>query len=243
MELKINNISIELPEKANNYLKQVISFLSSYFSRDSDIVSIILFGSHAAGYARPISDVDLLIVLSDTISNSQIKKASQYLEWLEIQENLSTPPDNSLFNRIFRILNRQTGMFVSHFLCRRENIINAQFHKIFRVSAISTLLAPNQLVLHSIYLNAVTLWGEHLIDFIKQSRFSLTQVLKSYMMNTVQVFGSLTLNFFSSQTTKRSMEAVKWSLYSCYVYKMGRAETLENIVNYFIENANINNFF
>lgn len=233
MLLKTEDISIQLPGRAGSYLNKVITFLSKFFPNDGDIVSIMLFGSHADGQAKSVSDIDLLIVVADSISDTLIRKASQHIEWLEIQEGLSLQPGTSLLSRIYHLVDRQTGMFVSHFLCHRENLVQSEFHKIFQVSKISGLIAPNQLVLHSIYLRGKIIWGENLIHYLKQNRFESSQIVKSYAMNTAQVLGSLILNFFNSNTTKRVLEAIKWSLYSCYVYENGQTSNLKDIVEYY----------
>ena len=58
---------------------------------DGQVVSVVVYGSRARGEADPDSDMDLLVVMSDT--TSEIRRAVRYLAaevWLEHGIYLST---------------------------------------------------------------------------------------------------------------------------------------------------------
>lgn len=50
---------------------ELIADMTARIARDFDPLRIILFGSHARGEATPDSDIDLLVVLSETTNKRQ----------------------------------------------------------------------------------------------------------------------------------------------------------------------------
>lgn len=227
--ISYSDIKINLPKKPNDYLEQVVNFLSIYFP--GEIESLILFGSYARGMGTEISDVDIIIIVIDSVNKTRIQRAAQHLTWLELQYQLIVP-STSLLDQINTVFDRQSGMFVSHFLCSRADFISNNFSKIFNTSRFFTyFLAPNQFVFTNIRATGKIIWGKDLFPLMKPITINNNQLLKSYVLNSLQVLKSYVFNFHKS--TKHMLESIKWSLFNCYTYKTGHSSNLNELVKYF----------
>ncbi len=239
--LALKNIGISLSERIEIYLRDVLNFLSRL--SPNEITSIILFGSHANESATPLSDVDLLVVISDKVNKEKFIQVKQNLQWLELKAGLTREHPKRMIKKLSTVLNRQTGMFVSSFICFHRDFVQNRFHKIFSVSRLFTkLLAPWKLVLWNVHLSGITIWGENLLKKTNLRRANQSQLAKSYIMNTIQLITSIFLGPFGQQTTKYAIEAIKWSLKSCYLYETGKTAPLERIVDFYINRVGADTF-
>ncbi|MFX1511965.1 MAG: hypothetical protein ACFFCQ_05220 [Promethearchaeota archaeon] len=67
-----------LKKRVRSYIQELFLFYRSEFG---DILrSMILFDSHACGTASNVSDVDILIIVSDSISRRKIRKIRGKIE-------------------------------------------------------------------------------------------------------------------------------------------------------------------
>ena len=195
-----------------NYLKDV-KHQAQVVVKDN-LLSIILFGSYAKGKPTKVSDVDVIIVVSDSTQEYEISKLRRVLESVAIRHEYWYNP-RSLLKRILRVVKLKTGMFVPFFVCRESDLINGRFERIFGVSKLlSLLLAPRNSVLNSIKVKSKVIYGKNLISKMKIKRPSYVEIIKSYVMNLLQSLGALIISPFDNEATKYSMEAFKWSIYT-----------------------------
>ncbi len=82
--------------------------LENIFSRHDEIIAIYLFGSHARGYARTDSDIDIGILLSDDKLGSGLYPVQIARE---LKNNCKTKQDVDV-----RILNKGTLRFLNQVL-------------------------------------------------------------------------------------------------------------------------------
>jgi len=221
-----------LPIHAQIYVKEVISAVTSYLGAYA-IKGVMLFGSLAIGGSTPNSDIDLLIVVSNSIPFRRIKKVHQLLQTIEIKYGYILPSSN-LIERILQVVERRTGMFCSHFICREDDWKNERFHKILSVNrAVAWLLAPDQIVLDSLKQGAKLLYGE--IDLsIKHDHYSNIQIFKSLAMTLILSYGAIALIPFHKKFSKYLIEAYKWALRASFFYLFQKSTPLSEICEYFI---------
>ncbi|MFQ5978176.1 MAG: nucleotidyltransferase domain-containing protein [Candidatus Heimdallarchaeota archaeon] len=226
----LNQLVNQKSGKTAEFLRILLLFLRKNFKQD--VSSIILFGSYATKQNKQISDLDLLIVMKDSVDRETLHKISRNLRWLEQAVGLVKPPKGS--ERVLRAIEVKTGMFVCHFLCRRRDFINWRFARVFSLSRFfAKLLAPGDLVRMGFQASAITIVGEDLLSKIPHQKPRPTQLLKSCSMNLLHAMGSLLIGILSSRATIYSMEAVKWSLFSSYTYITGKGAPFNEQIAFF----------
>lgn len=64
---------IRKPVDFTNFTEKMNKFSSSLSQYGSDLIAVYLFGSSARGEIKPLSDIDLAILLADNVINYQIE--------------------------------------------------------------------------------------------------------------------------------------------------------------------------
>ncbi|MCD6492068.1 MAG: nucleotidyltransferase domain-containing protein [Candidatus Korarchaeota archaeon] len=197
------------------YLEQAINIVKKYF-RD-DVLSVILFGTLRTKETTKTSDIDLIFVFKDNVPETQLKKLDAILTRLEMKYGL-TPVPKSILNKLSWAINRITGMYKSHFICRYQDITNRKFCKIFNLSPIITkIFAPQRMVLNNFIKTAKVIYGKNIL--LQEQRIDhdydsyYLDLVKSYMMNLLLWFGATFMNIFDRLFYKYIIEAIKWSIY------------------------------
>ncbi|MEX2722486.1 MAG: nucleotidyltransferase domain-containing protein [Candidatus Freyarchaeota archaeon] len=220
-----------LPPGVREYLGKAFSLLFSYLGERS-VVGLYIFGSALSGEYSASSDFDFLVVLSDGATDKQIERVNGLLDGLEIKYGLREEKF-SLLGKALRALERSTGMFESHFVCRKNDFLRADFPRIFKINRLmSKLFAPSPIVLGSVLGRIKKLYGEDLhkkVTIPKATRFTM---VKSLAMNLLLSLFSLILYLFSRRANKYEMEAAKWSIMASYYYLKKRSPTLTQATNY-----------
>ncbi len=227
----------QLNRRTKRYVQEVNKILDQYVGLAS-IRSLILFGSQLRNSTADVSDCDLLIILDDKIEKKKIKELEGALLTLE-QKHRFLDYQPSLLSSILFFIQRDTGMFVSHFITEKTDFIEARFHEIFNVNfLLSMVLAPARLVLLNMIDNSVLLFGDDFRDIVyvrlKDSSL-LLDVIKSLAMNTIISLFSIVISPFKRlNPIKFSLEALKWSLQSINYYLFNDSTKLEKIATRFI---------
>lgn len=146
MKRKLPKWCDKLPQNAIDYIESVVYSLENEIGSEN-IVSIILFGSLASSKKlTKVSDVDLIIVLEDHLSKNTFFDLNQLLNEKEIEFNFRKKPITGVEQFLF-LLESQTGMFVSHFICKKSDFLACNFTRIFNVNPIvSSIIAPKNIV-------------------------------------------------------------------------------------------------
>lgn len=235
---KINSNIGDIDKRAKNYINDILVFVEKEVGL-KNVLSIILFGSQRKARKQEnsvISDCDLLIIFKDNIPLRWIKKIENYFMALEVKHEFREYQSH-FFSKILWVVQQTTGMFISHFLTKRNFFLEAEFHRIFQVNKIlSKLFAPANIVLSSALDNSSILYGEDQRDSVK-SRVTVRpyDMFKSIFMNTIISLSSIVLIPFKNLDSMRFMlEAVKWSLRASNYYTFEDSKMLPKIINRFI---------
>lgn len=229
-----------LPTLTQEYIEEVVFLCEKKLGQNS-IDAVVLFGSLSYGTTTASSDVDLLIIVSNRISVRKIRKIQPLLHGIEIKYGLSHHPYN-MRDRVLDIVEKKTGMFCSHFICRREDWDHNRFANILSLNETFVwLLAPDKIVLDSLKHGATVIYGSVPLNFSQES-YSIFQILKSLFMTLLLAYGAIVILPFNRKFSKYLLEAYKWSLRASYFYLFHRTNSLTNIVSFF-ECMGLSNYY
>ena len=224
----------DFKKRAASYVKNILNEINRRFPKK--LVSLILFGSSVNGVPTKISDVDLLIVMDNSVTKRDLQKIHLLVEKLATKYQFWSRPQ-SLFERILRGVKLSTGMFVPFFVTREKDLVEGKFTRIFNVNRVlAFFLSPKSTVLKSIKNNYRVLWGKDIIRQMKIGNESRIDLPKGLFLNLLQSIAAFFLSPFVEEATKYSLEALKWALYTLrpHIYKKDRAN-LDDIVNSLIK--------
>jgi predicted nucleotidyltransferase len=222
------------PEGGREFINQLAAKL------DPDLVeSILLFGSSVSGGTTEVSDIDLIVVVSDTAPEAYQDSVRSICNDLS-REYLSTEASSS--SQIEQWINRWTGMFQTGFVSSREEIESGCFSEIFDTPNFVYYIAPWRTVLASVFDNVQSLYGPKIQpdwDSLGYPRDHLYQeLIRSFLMNISLATIQIPYSFISSNAALYSQESYKWTIYNCSYYinkKPARSlgEALSTIPSFF----------
>jgi hypothetical protein len=99
---------------------------------------------------------------------------------------------------------------------------------------VATLLAPTNLVIGTVINRSKHVFGENLLNKIKQPKRFFVQLIKNMVLNLLVSMVSFIIYPFSPKATKYELESLKWSMLSSYYYMNGTRPSMEKICYYFI---------
>jgi predicted nucleotidyltransferase len=230
-------------EKSRKYIVDIIILVNKEVGINK-IHSIFLFGSQQVkGDFTPVSDCDLLFIFKDRVSNHHLREIERYFIALEIKHKFRDS-STKLTRSILGVINYSTGMFISHFLTKKEFWEAAKFHKIFRVNKVfSAIFAPRNIVLSNVILNSTLLYGEDLRNLIKpRIKISIREMFRSTVMNIfICFFGVLLSPHKQLNSIKYILESIKWSLKASNYFCFKDTVTLNKIIERFLAFEKPNN--
>ena len=236
IEHHISNNLKGVNEQSRNYIKDIVALINKEIGINK-IVSILLFGSQQVEKENTIvSDCDLLFIFKNRVSSRHIKEIERYFIALEIKHNFKEPT-SKLTREVLSVIQRSTGMFVSHFLTKQKYWEQAIFYKIFRVNRVfSALFAPRNIVLGNVIQNSTILYGDDLRNILKPKiKISVREIFRSTVMNLfISFFAILIGPRKELNSIKYQLEALKWSLKASNYYCYEDSELLDKIVKRFI---------
>jgi len=232
---KIEKLDIGfLPERVKIYVKWVHAVLSKELK--DKYISLIIFGSSLDDTRSidAVADADLICICADTITEKERVKVKEIVHGLEVMNAFSYNP-KGIVQKVAWFMENTTGMFVSFFLSRKTDFLNADFNTIFDVSALAKVLAPNNLVFGSVLSASKTIWGEDLLPQIKKPPATIRQLLKSLFMDVlISILANLIVYYFDAEkANKYLMECTKWSMLSSYYAIKQERPPLPKMARYF----------
>lgn len=232
---KISGIS---NQKIIAYIDDLFKFLKKKVGSDK-IISIILFGSIIINNdTSKISDCDILIILSDDISDVKIHSLEKYFFELEIKHKLNIKP-NDFMGSILKIIEKSTGMYVSHFVTRKSHWLAQKFAKVFRVNRIfAFLFAPRNIVLKNMINSSIILLGEDLRYIDDEISIDSFGMIKSIILNLIISIFSIGFGLIYKNTLKYELEAIKWSLKASNFYLFNDSCELNKMIKRFVKLSN-----
>ncbi|MBD3353280.1 MAG: hypothetical protein GF364_17500 [Candidatus Lokiarchaeota archaeon] len=236
---------VDLPEEICPYLHDINRMIQSQIGFEN-IYTIILFGSYAREDHTKNSDIDLLIVIKDQFFSEHSKSFREKLEkislGIELKHGLKFQRTGYI-TAVLNVVEKTTGMFVSHFICSKSDWENQIFHKIFNVNHfLSSLIAPGDIVLKNMSKSYMILYKEQKTPDIKQS-ISFIQLLKSLIMTELIAVGSIVIFPLWNNIVKYSLESFKWSIRNSYLYLFDKHASMKSMRNFFTKTAISQGFF
>jgi len=240
MENRVDLLN-NLTPKARNYIVESIGL---FLKNKINLLSVIIFGSAIRGeYHQDLSDVDMIFVINDDTTKKAKNKIGKELNELEYKL-IFRKRNASIVDAAYKLAEDMTGMYLSHFVCYRKDFLDEKFSKVFNLNLfLCKIFAPTDVVWASIIKSAKTLWGENLLDKASLSEVTRHQIRKSRWMNLVLCIGALLTYPLHSDATKYAMEAVKWSLQTCYLCYTLKPASTEEAVSFFNQNNYRNPIF
>ena len=200
--------------KARKYCSLVLNLLKKEFI--GKIYSVILFGSHARNQATKYSDVDLLIILNDSINFKSIKKKlSSYMIYLDqVILNETEKLSNNLLKKVLFAVKYKTGMFKSFFISSVTDFSSLNFSRTFDLNLLlSRILAPGNDIFYNIKRDGVILYGnKEILNHINVKSRNKVNIIRGFLMNMTISICALILRPIESDMKFYSYEALKWSL-------------------------------
>ncbi len=242
---KRRKFSLKSIEKISNqkvigYINDLIRFLKKKVGSDK-IISVILFGSNTyLNDTSKISDCDILVILSDDISDTEINSLEKYFFELEIKHELNIKPKNFL-DSVLKIIEKSTGMYVSHFVTRKSYWLTKKFAKIFRVNRIfAYMFAPRNIVIKSMISSSIILLGEDLRYIDNEITITSFGMIKSILLNLIISVFSIGFGLFYKNNLKYELEAIKWSIKASNFYLFNDTCEISKTIKRFIKLSNQN---
>ena len=182
-----------LPNVIHPYLMDIKKIIEKRIGF-SNTSSILLFGSYARGEFTKNSDVDVLIIIRDEFYEQQSRLFFRKLEQLflatEQKHKLLMERKNPVSGLLMSV-EKSTGMFVSHFVCKESDWKSQQFHKIFHVNRLmAMLLSPGDIVLNNMRSSYIPIYNE-MPDANFKNEITIGQVVKSLFMNFLLAIGGV----------------------------------------------------
>ncbi|RLM68349.1 nucleotidyltransferase domain-containing protein [Halorubrum sp. Atlit-26R] len=212
-----------LPPNGAAFLQEVAALLD-----DESVVSVLLFGSVVTGEATAISDIDLLVVLGDGVSETDREAVRSEIVRLA-EKHLDIEQERG--NQVEHVVDRATGMFRSGFVVTESDIECGRFHDIFNTSRLAYALAPWRTVLRAVFTQTEAIYGPRVAPdwsgVTPPEARRGRELARSAGMSTLLAAAQLVYAFVSPRAVRYAMEAHKWTLYNCAFHLTGsRAPTL-----------------
>ena len=220
---------MELPARVRTYLDALVQTCA----QDGPVlVSVVLFGSAAkGGFSGEVSDVDLIIVLSDDASRTQKRRLAEDVARLEVVHGLRPAATHSPGGP-WALIDRVMGHGFSCFVCTRGDVISGDVGRVLDLRPVETLFV-DRIVFASIVVSAVTVWGEDLLPRVAVPSIRRLDVFKALFGFLGQVFASAVTFPALPEATKYAMGTLKHSLHSCFFCYHARTAPLEEEVDFF----------
>lgn len=221
-----------LSQKIQSYIREIVGTTEVLLGRNS-IHAVMLFGSASNSQNTKISDVDLMVLVNDSVNDRRIKETKPFLTGIVIKHRYRNY-SNTWHARILHIIEKSTGMFCSIFLAKISNWDRNNFSKIFSTNPVLTyLLAPHKIVLDSMKRGTTVLYQAQNEDIHLQpleKTYSKSQLIKSLILNLIMSLGTLFLLPLNKKNSKYMLEAIKWSIRSCDFYENKEINSLSKIL-------------
>lgn len=229
------NLLSYLPPKSKAYIEKTVQLCEE---NDVYLVSMIVFGSIVkGGFLEDVSDVDMILVIADETPKKTMRKLRKDLTKLEFSYRFRKK-SKSIIDIVFKTAEHITGMFISHFICYRKDFLAAKFSKVFNVNPfLAFLLAPTNIVWASAITSAQTIVGKDLLNIVHLPSITKRDILKSKAMNSFLCFAACLAYPFHPDATKFAMEALKWSLLTCYFCYKKKSSTIEDTIKFFQDHS------
>jgi predicted nucleotidyltransferase len=221
-------ISLRRPERVQSYLDAV---LQACAHGGLPVVSLILFGSAAKDGFSNASDVDLIVVLPDGATPTDVHCVRETVTRLEIDHGFRPVPA-PVPHAMRSWIERAAGHLFSCCVCTRSDLLSGDVARVLGLRRWETPFV-DRIILASIIASAVTVWGEDIVPAICLPRIRRLDVFKALFVCSSQLALGLVTFAVLPDATRYAMGALKHSLHSCFFCYHRRTAALEDEVTFF----------
>ena len=219
----------QLPARVQAYIEALVH---TCVQDRAQLVSVVLFGSAAkGGFSKAVSDVDVIVVVSDDASRAKRLRLGEDIARLETLHELRPATTHSPGGLQARI-ERAVGHGFSCFVCTQSDLISGDVARVLDLRAWEALFV-DRIVFASIVASAVTVWGTDLLPRVPVPSVRRLDVFKALFGFASQVLMSAVTFPVLPDATKYAMGALKHSLNSCFFCYHQRTTTVEDEVAFF----------
>lgn len=217
--------NLDMPEKERRFLADLVSRCQGKIGEE--LVSVLLFGSAVkGGFVEGVSDFDMIIVVNDGLTSGEMNDLASEVERTSSEHDMVGSTSEG-FRGIPRFIMRESGMFVSYFICREREFLSGDFSRIFHANPLlMRLIVPKGIVFGNVLKGLERAYGKDVVSDARMPSPTKTDVLKSMVMNELLVLLSLIYHPFTQDATKLAMEATKWSVFAASYWMTGESRSL-----------------
>lgn len=220
---------IQLPARVQTYLEALVQMCAQDLPL---LVSVVLFGSAAkGGFSADVSDVDLIIVVSDAASRAQKRRLAEDVARLEVLHGLRPATAHSPHALQARIERAMAHGF-SCFVCTRGDMISGDVARVLGVRPLEMLFV-DRIIFANIIASAVTVWGDDLLPQVPVPAVRRLDVFKALFAFSSQAWLSAVAFPVLPDATKYAIGTLKRSLHSCFCCYHQRTAAVEEEVDFF----------
>jgi predicted nucleotidyltransferase len=204
-------------------------------TRRRDIVSIWIFGSASiGGFSSPVSDVDLMIVLEDDVTQDVKSDIRCEFEALERKHGLGKFPNGRL-EHLSALFDQKIGGFKSLTLCYRRDLLSGNVSAVFEANALAEFVnnTTHLFCFASIVNSAHTIWGEDLIARIPIPAITNKQFSKMLITHFLRNTFAFLVYPILPNGTKYSMAILKGFLHNCYFVYKAKGAPIQDEIHFF----------
>ena len=222
-------LATQLPARVQAYIEALVH---TCVQDRAQLVSVVLFGSAAkGGFSKAVSDVDVIVVVSDDASRAKRLRLGEDIARLETLHELRPATTHSPGGLQARI-ERAVGHGFSCFVCTQSDLISGDVARVLDLRAWEALFV-DRIVFASIVASAVTVWGTDLLPRVPVPSVRRLDVFKALFGFASQVLMSAVTFPVLPDATKYAMGALKHSLNSCFFCYHQQTTTVEDEVAFF----------
>jgi predicted nucleotidyltransferase len=193
------------------------------------LVSVVLFGSAAnGGWVETVSDVDLILVVTDTASDEDMDRLRSEVERIEILHRLRSHSTDGQ-PALEKFLDRVTAHDRTFFICTRGDLLSGNIGRILRIHP-SQAMFVDRIVLANLVASGITVWGEAMLPLVPVAPIRRFDVFKALFGLFPMALLSAAIFPLHPGMTKYAMGVLKSSVHSCFFcYELRRAPLEEEI--------------
>jgi predicted nucleotidyltransferase len=142
------------------------------------LVSVVLFGSAAiGGWVETVSDVDLILVVPDTVADEDMDRLRSEVERVEILHRVRSHSAHGQ-PALERFLDRVTAHDRTFFICTRGDLLSGNIGRILRIHP-SQAIFVDRIVLANFVASGITVWGEAILPLVPVAPIRRFDVFKA----------------------------------------------------------------
>jgi hypothetical protein len=212
-----------LPAAAAAYVQAIVERV---VARER-LISIVVFGSSTTGgFSAAVSDVDLLLVVADAVSEHDIDRLRDDVAGVEAQFSFASGDRGQRSRALDAVVARLTATVRSFFICRRADLLAGSASGILGIGPLQARFV-DRIAISSVIGSAMTAWGEDLLPAVALPPIRRVDVLMAFQSFFLQLMLLAVVVPVAPRATKHALDVLKRSVHNCYFCYHGRPAALD----------------